>query len=209
MFLAAFGGVAGNFSMLEGVLRHLGDLGILTIAHTGGLLCGGDDAPAIIELIRDSGVICVQGAADRRVARFQRKSGALEKRLGQKDYARIAQAHAALSGAQLEWLQGLPRVRRFRVEGVNITLCHGLPDRAGGRLTRQTPVERLLRQREHDPNPLILCGGAPEPCVRRAGETLFADPGTLAGPDGMGRFTVVDTESAPWQVTNASLKDAE
>ncbi len=201
MLLAAFGDVAGNFSLQKAVLQHIDSLGILTVTHTGGLLCGPEHARELVETARLSGAISVQGAQDRVVARFRKKSATLKRKLSEHSYRTISETCAALAGAQVEYLDRLPRVRRFEVEGIGVTLCHGLPDRAADRLTQETSHARLMRQREGQPSRIILCGGVEAPCIRFVEDTLFADPGPLVTPDGRARFLCIDTDAEPWRAT--------
>lgn len=201
MIFAAIGDINGHLAALEAVFRHIDEAGILTVAQTGNIVAGGDAGAEALALLRARGVIGVQGHRDRQTVQFERKRAALERTLPPDAFDALRRAHAALPGADIEYLRGLPRAREVTIDGVALCVCHGAPASARDVLSADTPRVKFERQREAAPVDIIVSGGSAEPFHREVGGTLFAGPGPLVAGPGRARYALVDTEQAPWRVS--------
>ena len=201
MILAAIGGIHGNVPALEAVLRALDDDGIERIACTGDLVTGYPWPNEAIAVLHRRSIPCVQGQADRQVARFLRKDAALRRRLDPEAVVALRQAFEALDSAKLEWLRGLPKRMTLTIDGIDVMLCHGTPGNPAETLGADDDDQRYRRQREVTPAPIVVHGATDLPHVRRVADTLFVNPGALGRDDarpGHASYAVISTEDEPW-----------
>ena len=200
MLLAAIGDIRGDLAALEAVLAALDNEGIQTIVQTGNIAVGGPYPGPVIALLRDRNIPCVQGEEDRILMRAVRKHETLAKKLPPDLWAAVQQAYADLTSAEVEFLRHLPRQRALSVDGVSISISHGLPAEAREMLSPETSRSRLQRQREAVSASLYLSGGGPEFLAREIDGALFICPGPLQGPAGP-RYALISTEALPWTAT--------
>ena len=208
MFFAAIGDIRGNFFAFEAVLHAIDEAGIQVVMQTGNLVAGGENGARVVAQVRDAGLSCVQGGEDRDVIRVERKAATLEKRYGARDFAALQRAYNALPGDAIEWLGKLKRTRTDTLDGLKIVLCHGAPSTANLKLGPDTPVERLLREREIDAPDIVVSGGG-EAFTQQVGSTFFVGVGPLAAGDGQAAYTLIDTESKPWRARECLVQYTE
>lgn len=192
MIAAILGAVNTEVEILEGVLNHVAEQGILTVLQTGNLVSS-PTPREVIACLAASEVVLVQGEADRHVARFARKSS----RRGAEDTLETADLRKVLdsiSSTQLEWLHHLPRRRHLEIDGVRFALCHGAPGAQREAIRRDLPATRFERLRELEPVDILICGGAPETFSKRVGETLICGIGPLRGTSGAIEWAMLSTE---------------
>lgn len=171
MILAVLGSVDGHADGLKLALDVIEDEGVITVLQAGNAAWG-PDGSRCIALLREHGVQCVQGQRDRFLARLERKRARLERELGDALPA-YEDAHAALRGADVEWLGTLPHERRLMLDGVPVLLCHGIPGDGQHFFTMETQASRLQRAREAASADIIASGGAPEAFVCASGGCLL------------------------------------
>lgn len=198
MIFAAISHVAGDMNALEKVLTELDDIGVQVIVNTGDTVGDTDASPAVIEALETRGVITVQGAFDRQVARFTRKSEGLRKRLSTEDYLIAEKCAGTLSAVQTDRLGGFPSARCLELDGTPVVLCHGTWNRAGQYLQESSDLALFRRQRELQPAPIFVVGGLGQAYTRLVDGTLFVHPGPVHGKNGnTPEYALISTETDP------------
>jgi predicted phosphodiesterase len=198
MFFAAIGDIAGNFDALNAVLDAIEEEDIHTVVHTGNSVYGVEKQAEIPALLRARNVLCVQGERDRLIAQFYRKETRLRKQLDAEDFHRIQETRGTLGVKDIEWLAGLPPRRMLPLEGLRVLLTHGAPSNPRRLLSADTPHHTFQRERETEPCDVIVSGAAAA-FQYRADNTFFIGTGPLFRETGHAVWTLVDTESPPWQ----------
>lgn len=206
MYFAALGDVNGNARALRAVLDDVADQGILTVLQTGNVVLGRGEARQVLALLRERRVTYVQGVKDRAVLRFRRKEAQLRNRHAGASVEFLAAAYEALSGESIESLRRLPARLELVIEDLSILLCHGSVSNPSDVLDGETSLMKLERQREAAPVDIVVCGGAPAPFARRVQDTLFVGPGWVDHAPGLARYSIVDTEQAPWVVEMKQIR---
>lgn len=171
MNFALIGDTNGHAELLKSALDTIENEGIVTILQTGNPAWGVGGS-ACIALLKERGVLCVQGHRDRVLARLERKRARLERDLGA-DFPAYAAAHDALKSADIEWLGMLPHERRLDLDGVPVMLCNGIPDDHQHFFATDTPDARIHRAREAASADIVASGGAPAFFAAHLGECLL------------------------------------
>jgi predicted phosphodiesterase len=193
MYLAAFGDILSNNGALQQIMNHFEDEGIHHVVHTGNICLFPEGARECVERLRTSSIQAVQGRLDR--ALISRKAKA--KRLP--EAADLEKSYATLTSADIEYLAGLPRKRSFTRESIVWLVCHGSLNRPSEILTGESGSMKFQRQREETTAQVIITGGAEEPFCLTVEGSLFVSPGTLLTRDGKIRYTLIDTETVPYE----------
>lgn len=197
MLIAVIGGAQGDVRALDSALSRVADLGIHTLLCTGNLAAGGGDGNAVIERLRDRGVICVQGEMDRLVVRALRKADSMRKRLDGDVFEAVMRAHESLTNGNIEFLRALPQRQDLTFEGKAVCLCHGTVSSQSNMLAVEDSVDRFRRQREVANAPVVVCGSDEAAFVKVVDDTLFVNPGALKASAKAISFVVVNTDDEP------------
>ncbi len=202
MHLAAIGDIHGNLSALQAVLSEIDESGIETLLHTGDAVVGYPWPNEVIDVLRERGAACVQGEADRLAVRFLKKQQTLGRKWPAAAFESLRWTYEMLRSENLEFLRGLPKTLRLRLEGIDIALFHGVLGSQTEELRPHDAIERFQRQREQARSPLVVCGRSHEAFSRWVEDTLFVNPGSVGVPSDhqpLARYVVIDTESEPWE----------
>jgi predicted phosphodiesterase len=205
MIFAAIGNINGHETALNKTLKAIEETGILTILHTGNAVVGAQGGNAIMTLLTDYSVTCVQGDLDRLAVRYSRKQQSLEKKLDEPLLKCLRWTHENLSSQNLEVLRDWRKSRVMELEKLNVFLCHGSPGNRREVLTAETPLVKLERQREIAQADIIVCGGSNEPFSRDVEGTLFVSPGSLVMADGTVQWALIDTEGKTWKASMETI----
>ncbi len=202
MLFAVLGDVHGNVRACQAALERINHLGIQTILNTGDMVGAWEGASETVALIEQEDILSVQGAWDRRVAWFSRKKDAWRRKMKPETWTLLEKNYGALHSSQVEFLRRLPRRKTITMEGISISLSHGMPVNTARSLEENQEDAVFRRQWEEMRTAIIITGKTHRPFYRWVDTTLFVNPGSLGipGEDGMGTFALVDTESTPWQV---------
>jgi diadenosine tetraphosphatase ApaH/serine/threonine PP2A family protein phosphatase len=158
--IAVLGGVYGNAPALEAALddaRRRDAEAVLCLGDMGGF---GPHPDRVFPLLRERGVLAIQGNYDQALAEGRGDCGCGYTDPRDKHFARISYEYtlARTSTDNSAWLAGLPARRRIRLGPHRLLLCHGSPRRVNEFLWESaTPsgfLERLLRERQAD---VLLC----------------------------------------------------
>lgn len=197
MRLCCFGDVHGNAPALEAVLadaeRHEPEL----------YCCTGDVAPglgspaAVVDRVLGLGCPWVTGNAEQWLLGTPEYSPDPASRRGRM----VAWSRQALGPDRLRRLRGLPRglVLRLGAPGT-LWMAHGAPPEGIQPGIRPTGLQEwsgvlddadVIGDMGPEPPALLLCGHTHVPTVRRLGETLFVNPGSVGEgihPEAPARF---------------------
>lgn len=173
MIFALLGSIDGEVDALRRALDAIEEEGIITILQTGNVAWGPRGSEAIA-LLRERGVLCVQGHRDRILARLERKRNRLMKELGE-EFPAYETAHDALRAADIEWLGALPHERRLELEGSTVLLCHGIPSAPDEFFDEHTPAQRLERARETASAQIVASGGGESTFSLKMGDCLLVN----------------------------------
>jgi putative phosphoesterase len=117
-------------------------------------------------------------------------------------------AHARMDAAELSEISRWPERRELEIDGRRVLLVHGSPaEPLSGYLYPNTDLEPAV-DRSFD---VIVCGHTHRPFVRRVGDTLFANAGSVGLPRDIGRLAslaVYDSDGHDMQIWRVPF-DAE
>jgi putative phosphoesterase len=168
--------VHANLPALRAVLDAVRAAGIRRGAITGDLVMRGPDPEACIALARETGWPVVVGNTDRRVALEppRPRSHPASSRVGSRSWT-----HRHLSAGDLEWLAALPVVVHLTLGPHRIAVVHGLPDDPNSAPELDTPDGELRTLAEELDADAVVTGHTHQPYVRRVGDLLFVNPGSV------------------------------
>jgi predicted phosphodiesterase len=201
--IAIFGGVYSNYLALDVALRDARTRGVEACYCLGDLGAFGPHPDRVFPLLREHGVLCVQGNYDDSVGR-----GLDDCQCGYTDprdnhFARISYAYTLnhTSEANRAWMRTLPAQRRLEWAGRRLLLCHGSPRRTNEFLWESTtPTHFLERLAESHSADVILATHTGIRWHRRlSGVRHFVNVGVLGRPENDGNTHVWYTllESGP------------
>lgn len=201
MIFAAIGSIDGHDAALERTLKAIEETGILTIIHTGNAVVGQQGGNAIMDLLAQFNVTCVQGNLDRLAVRYSRKQATLARQLDADLLEKLRWSHENLSSQNLEYIRDWRKTRTLDLEGLKVLVCHGSPGNPREILTADTPHTKLQRQREQSHADIIVSGGAESSFSVTVDGTLFVSPGPLVNEDGSTQFALINSDDTPWTAT--------
>lgn len=158
--VAVFGGVYNNWLSLEAVLadaRRRGATEFYCLGDMGGF---GPYPDRVFPVLRDNGVVCIQGNYDHSVGNALQDCACGYTDPRDNHFAQISYDYtlANTSEANRAWLRGLPAQLRLSWAGRRVLLAHGSPRRVNEFLWESTTpdhfVEKLLR--DHDADVLMV-----------------------------------------------------
>jgi len=154
--IAVFGGIYSNSFALAAALEDAHRRGAEAIYCLGDLGAFGPNPDRVFPLLREHGVVCIQGNYDHSIG-----NGLTDCRCGYTDprdnhFARISYAYtfAHTSTAHRDWLRDLPSQCRVELGRYRLLLCHGSPRRTNEFLWESTTsasfLQFLLQEHEAD-----------------------------------------------------------
>jgi putative phosphoesterase len=174
--LALLGDIHANHPALVAVLAAIDAAGITEAVCTGDLVMRGVSPAECIDEIRRRGWPCTMGNTDQKVGTRPRRSpdDPKAKRPGSRSWT-----SAQLGDDDIAFLAALPMVARVTVAGVRVAVMHGSPTDPRDAVTPESldaELEGLAREFGAD---VIVMGHVHRQMVRRAGESLFVNPGAV------------------------------
>ena len=192
--IAVFGGIYNNYLALAAALTDAKNRGVDAIFCLGDLGAFGPHPDRVFPLLRDHGVLCIQGNYDHSIG-----NGLDDCQCGYTDprdnhFARLSYqytfAHTSLANRQ--WLKEQPGQRRIELGKVRVLQCHGSPRKMNEFLWESTTpthfLERLCDQHQADG---ILATHTGIKWQRRlSNDRHFVNVGVLGRPENDGRTNV-------------------
>lgn len=181
--LALIGDIHANHPALRAVLEAIDAAGIVDGVCTGDVVMRGSTPAECIAEIRRRGWPCTMGNTDVKVAERPPRTAddPRTRRVGSRSWTR-----ALLGDDEVGWLAGLPMVARVSVGGARVAVMHGDPRDTRAAVTADTPEDELEALAAEVDADVIVMGHVHRQLVRRAGETLFVNPGAVGEAIGDG-----------------------
>ncbi len=189
--IAILGGIYNNYLALEAAIEDARRRAVEAIYCLGDLGAFGPYPDRVFPLLREHGVLCIQGNYDHSVG-----NGLADCQCGYTDprdnhFARISYAYtfANTSPANRAWMRDLPGQRRVALGKYRLLLCHGSPRKMNEFLWESTTstafLDHLLRQSACD---VVLATHTGIKWHRPLpGDRHFVNVGVLGRPENDGR----------------------
>ncbi len=201
--IAVFGGVYSNHLALAAALADARARGAGAVYCLGDLGAFGPHPDLVFPLLRENGVLCVQGNYDHSIG-----NGLADCRCGYTDprdnhFARISYDYTFRNTgpANRAWLRDLPPRRRVRLGPHRLLLCHGSPRRTNEFLWESTTPTHFLERLAagHDADVILATHTGIKWHRPLSGGKHFVNVGVLGRPENDGRTDVWYTllESTP------------
>lgn len=192
--IAIFGGIYNNYLALEAALADAQRRGVEAIYCLGDLGAFGPHPDRVFPLLRDHGVICIQGNYDHSVG-----NGLADCQCGYTDprdnhFAQISYAYtfANTSRTNRAWLRELPTQRRVQLGRYRMLLCHGSPRRTNEFLWESATSSAFLTHLLHSHQADVILGTHTGMKWHRplADDRHFVNVGVLGRPENDGTTNV-------------------
>jgi diadenosine tetraphosphatase ApaH/serine/threonine PP2A family protein phosphatase len=158
--IAVFGGVYNNALALEAMLADARRRDVEAVFCLGDMGGFGPHPDRVFPLLRDGGVLAIQGNYDESLASGRADCGCGYTDPRDNHYARISYEYtfAKTSADNKRWLASLPRARRIKLGPYRVLMAHGSPRQINEFLWESTTPNGLLRAllREHETD-IVLC----------------------------------------------------
>jgi predicted phosphodiesterase len=192
--IAFFGGIYSNHLALEAALRDAKARGADAVYCLGDLGAFGPHPDRVFPLLRDAGVLCIQGNYDHSIG-----NGLADCRCGYTDprdnhFARLSYDYTFrhTNPANRDWMRQLPPQRRPQLGRYRLLLCHGSPRKTNEFLWESTTSTHFLEHlaEEHQADVILATHTGLKWHRRLAGDRHFVNVGVLGRPENDGRTCV-------------------
>src|SRR5262245_5504217 len=192
--IAVFGGIYSNYPALEAALYDARDRGAEAVYCLGDLGAFGPHPDRVFPLLREHGVVCIQGNYDNSIG-----NGLADCQCGYTDprdnhFARLSYAYtfAHTSPANRAWMKDLAAQRRLRLGRYRLLLCHGSTRRMNEFLWESTTSTHFLEHlaEAHEADVILATHTGIKWHRRLAGDRHFVNAGVLGRPENDGRTNV-------------------
>lgn len=192
--IAVFGGIYSNHLALTAALDDARRRGVEGVYCLGDLGAFGPNPDKVFPLLRDHGVLCVQGNYDNSIG-----NGLPDCQCGYTDprdnhFARLSYAYtfANTSPANRAWMKELPCERRITLGKQRMLMCHGSPRRMNEFLWESTTSGHFLDclLTTHDADVILATHTGIKWHRPLANDRHFINVGVLGRPENDGRTNV-------------------
>jgi predicted phosphodiesterase len=191
--IAVFGGVYSNALALEATLDDARRRGVEAIFCLGDLGGFGPCPERVFPLLRDRGVLAIQGNYDESLAAGRTDCGCGYTDPRDNHYARVSYEYTFrhTPPAERAWLATIPKHRRLRLGSHRVLLSHGSPRLINEFLWESTTPDGLLRHllRAHETD-VILCTHTGIKWHRRLDDAHVVNAGVIGRPENDGSTNV-------------------
>jgi predicted phosphodiesterase len=192
--IAVFGGIYSNYLALQSAIDDAQRRGAEALYCLGDLGAFGPHPDRVFPLLREHGVLCIQGNYDNSIG-----NGLPDCQCGYTDprdnhFARLSYDYTFrhTSTANKAWMQVLPAQRRVSLGRYRLLLCHGSPRKTNEFLWESTTSTHFLQHlaREHDADVLLTTHTGIKWHRPLDGDRHFVNVGVLGRPENDGRTNV-------------------
>jgi predicted phosphodiesterase len=192
--IAVFGGVYSNYLALETALRDARSRGVDAVYCLGDLGAFGPHPDRIFPLLRDHGVLCIQGNYDNSIG-----EGLADCQCGYTDprdnhFAHISYEYTFNHTKPVNrlWMKELPQLRRIELGRYRLLLCHGSPRKMNEFLWESTCPTHFLDHlaTTHGADVLLTTHTGVKWQRRLSQDRHFVNVGVLGRPENDGRTNV-------------------
>lgn len=194
MLLAVFGGIYNNYLALEAAIHDARDRGADAFYCLGDMGAFGPHPDRVFPLLRENGVVCVQGNYDNSIGNdlTDCQCGYIDPR--DNHFAKLSYdyTYANTSPENRRWLRELPNELQLCLDGSEILMCHGSPRRTNEFLWESTTSTHFLNKLADDfQADLILATHTGIHWQRELSDgRRFVNVGVLGRPENDGRTNV-------------------
>jgi putative phosphoesterase len=191
--IAAISDIHADLPSLKIVWRDIEErgLGLRPVLNAGDTVAYGTDTMACIDFVRkvEPPMVIVGGNYDYNVARFPKKEESYRRKWGKlrpEKFRALQRASEDLDDEAREWLTDLPSHERVRIDGFTISISHYAPTADKEGLFADTTQARLWQiatEIDHEFD-VVIVGHTHTPFVRRVGDILFVNPGSVGRSHG-------------------------
>jgi diadenosine tetraphosphatase ApaH/serine/threonine PP2A family protein phosphatase len=192
--IAVFGGIYSNHLALAAALADARRRGAQAVYCLGDLGAFGPHPDRVFPLLRDHGVLCIQGNYDNSIGndRADCQCGYTDPR--DNHFARLSYAYtlANTSPEHRAWLRDLPAQRRIDLGRYRLLLCHGSPRRMNEFLWESTTSTHFLEHllKEHRADVVLATHTGIKWHRPLSGDRHFVNVGVLGRPENDGATNV-------------------
>ncbi len=203
--LLLFGGAYGNLQALH-AMRHTA---LAEGIPPGNIFCTGDvvgycaQPVECIALIQEWGIYCIAGNVEVQLRNGEDDCGCNFNEDGRCDLASrswYAYTKARMSGAELQWMNGLPDFIRFHYSGRNCSVLHGSAFQTAGYIFASTDWAEKRKNLEALSADIIIAGHSGLPFFQEVEHLCWLNAGVIGMPanDGDTRvwYAIMDTDGA-------------
>lgn len=205
--IAVFGGVYSNYLALDAALADIRDRGIDAVYCLGDFGAFGPHPDRALEILRDSGVVCIQGNYDNSIG-----NGLQDCQCGYTDprdnyFAQISYDYTYRNTGEEHraWMRCLPEQLRIQLGSYRLLLCHGSPRRMNEFLWESTTSTAFLDYlfERYDCDAILATHTGIKWQRSLPGDRHFVNVGVLGRPENDGTprvwYTLLSAEPE-WQV---------
>ncbi len=176
--------IHGNLPALQAVLRHAeGQLATGTILNLGDSVGYGPNPEEVVRWTRSAHVINILGNYDQKVLSKKHRKEGWARVKNRDKRAMFTWTYQALSKKSRKFLKKMPLQHELVIEGHRIVMTHGSPASINEHLHPDTPDARFKELAAMSNAEIILCGHSHQAFLRRVGDVMFINPGTVGRPD--------------------------
>jgi predicted phosphodiesterase len=192
--IAVFGGIYSNSLALGAALDDARRREVEACYCLGDLGAFGPHPDRVFPLLREHGVLCIQGNYDNSIG-----NGLADCQCGYTDprdnhFARLSYAYtfANTSPANRAWMQELPPQRRLKLDRYRVLMCHGSPRKMNEFLWESTTPTHFLEHlcEAHQADVILATHTGIKWHRRLSGDRHFVNVGVLGRPENDGRTNV-------------------
>lgn len=198
MRFAVIGDIHSNIFALEGVLKDIAAKNVDFIVSTGDLVGYLPFPNEVIEMIREYGILAVQGNHDKHISMHQKIQDAEIESMSDDEIQNSASAIFTswkITEENKRYLKNLPEKLTLDCNGLKVLIVHGSPRRIDEYLYEETQnLSEVAQTVEED---IIVCGHTHIPYTMRVVDKQFINAGSVGKPKhGNSKSTYVVIEIA-------------
>ncbi len=170
--IAVIADIYANLNALEAVLQDAERRGITVFLNAGDIVGFGAFPNEVIQTLYSKNALSVIGNYDLEVLDRNNRG------MGPKKFA-LEYVRKTLTKAYETYLRTLPSKLELEIDHKKLLMIHGTPSSVTEHLYHDTPEERFQEAAKTAGADIIVFGRSHEQFIKKAGETLFINPGSV------------------------------